>query len=221
MLSFEKAFWHEHPNVVLAGVDEAGRGCLAGPVVAAAVVFQPAAAFALHKDQLSGLTDSKQLSARQREVFFDTLSTLAEQQAPVVIFGVGTASVEEIDRLNILNATHLAMRRALLALPQEAGFALIDGLPVRGLPCDSRAIVKGDSKSLSIAAASIMAKVSRDHLMLELDKEYPNYGFADHKGYGTAQHIQALCTFGVTPQHRRTFRPVADVLFTQPQLPLE
>jgi len=121
--------------------------------------------------------------------------------------------------MNILNATHLAMRRAVEQL-KKADFVLVDGRRVKGLPLPSRAIVKGDAKSASIAAASIIAKVHRDHLMIELDKIYPGYGFAEHKGYGTAQHLEALRTLGVTPIHRRSFRPVRDLISPPPEQPL-
>lgn len=188
----------------VAGVDEVGRGPLAGPVVAAAVVLPCGVA-------LPPVKDSKQLTASAREKLRDSLYAL-----PGIQIGIGEADVETIDRLNILNATHLAMRRAVEQLKQ-ADFILVDGLPVKGLPLPSRAVVKGDATSASIAAASIIAKVYRDRLMEKFDAEYPGYGFAAHKGYGTAAHLAALKRLGVTPVHRRSFRPVREIL--DPSLP--
>ncbi len=191
----------------ICGIDEAGRGPLAGPVVAAAVVLPPGYS-------LPGLNDSKKLSARRREALFEALCADASVRT-----SVASASVEEIDRLNILRATHLAMRRAAEALVADGGpaadFCLIDGLPVPGFPLPSRSIVKGDALCLSIAAASIMAKVSRDRAMLELDALFPQYGFARHMGYGTRAHLDALRRYGASPHHRRSFAPVA-----QMELPL-
>jgi ribonuclease HII len=182
---------------LVAGVDEAGRGPLAGPVVAAAVVLPDSF-------QIDGLTDSKKVPAARRERFFAILTT-----HNAVLWSIGRAEVAEIDRLNILRATHLAMARALEALPQPPDHALVDGLPVRGLPVDHTALVDGDALSLSIAAASIIAKVTRDRLMIELDARYPQYGFARHKGYGVREHLEALRLHGPCPVHRRTFQPVA------------
>jgi ribonuclease HII len=182
---------------LVAGVDEAGRGPLAGPVVAAAVVLPDSF-------QIDGLTDSKKVPAARRERFFAILTT-----HNAVLWSIGRAEVAEIDRLNILRATHLAMARALEALPQPPDHALVDGLPVRGLPVDHTALVDGDALSLSIAAASIIAKVTRDRLMIELDARYPQYGFARHKGYGVREHLEALRHHGPCPVHRRTFQPVA------------
>lgn len=207
MLEHECAYWAEHSGCLIAGIDEAGRGCLAGPVVAAAVAISPAVAVAFYSGALAGLTDSKQLTAARRDHYFALLTQNAEVQ-----WGVGMASPEEIDRINILNATHLAMRRAIEALPAKPDHALVDGLPVKGLPVPSTAIVKGDSKSLLIAAASVIAKVSRDRLMRELDALYPAYAFARNKGYGAREHMAALIHEGASPVHRKTFRPVADVL---------
>ncbi len=185
----------------VCGIDEAGRGPLAGPVVAAAVIL-PAGY------ELPGLTDSKKLTARRREQLYAAL-----MEDVRVCKSVASASVEEIDTLNILRATHLAMRRAAegLAATLAGGvdFCLIDGLPVPGFPLPSRALVKGDARCLSIAAASILAKVTRDHEMQELDKRYPQYGFARHAGYGTKAHLDALAQHGITEHHRRSFAPVA------------
>lgn len=183
--------------LLVAGVDEAGRGPLAGPVVAAAVILPDGF-------QLDGLTDSKKVSAAQREKFYDTLTTTAQ-----IFWAVAAAAVEEIDRLNILRATHLAMARAIDSLPQKPHHALVDGLPVRGLPVDHTALVGGDGLSLSIAAASIIAKVTRDRLMIGFADRYPQYGFARHKGYGVREHLEALRQYGPCPIHRRSFQPVA------------
>lgn len=187
----------------VCGIDEAGRGPLAGPVVAAAVVLPPGFT-------LPGLNDSKKLTARKREELFAALMSDERVQK-----SVAQASVEEIDRLNILYATHLAMARAAQNLPETPDFCLIDGLPVPNFPLPSRSIVKGDARSLSIAAASILAKVTRDRLMAELGKQFPQYGFERHAGYGTRAHLHAIETYGITVHHRRSFAPVA-----QMQLPL-
>jgi ribonuclease HII len=188
----------------VAGIDEAGRGPWAGPVVAAAVVLDLARTAPL------GLTDSKQLSERRRE------SLYAEITGAAVAYGVGMASAEEIDALNIRRATHLAMTRALAALQDGSrvrpAAALVDGDDPPLLACPTRAIVQGDARSFSIAAASILAKVTRDRLMTALDADYPGYGFARHKGYGTAQHSAALAALRPCPIHRRSFAPVAALL---------
>lgn len=205
MLRYEKQVWGLAPDVVLAGVDEAGRGCLAGPVVAGAVSMTAVRAEQLYAGELAELTDSKQLTALRREAFYEILSG-----APGVACATGWCSAQEVDRLNILVATHLAMRRAVENLPQKAGHALVDGLPVKGLPCPSTAIVKGDAKSFLIAAASVVAKVSRDHFMRKLHARYPQYGFDVNKGYGVNAHMAALFKFGSCPEHRHTFRPVQD-----------
>ncbi|MFU8779852.1 MAG: ribonuclease HII [Kiritimatiellia bacterium] len=204
LLHHERLHWHDGADAV-AGVDEAGRGPLAGPVVAAAVVFLPAAAEAALVGPLAGLTDSKQLGEADRAQFFQYLYALDG-----VDIGVGVSASPEIDAVNILRATHLAMARAVSRLHKPPGHILVDGLPVPGLPVASTAIVKGDSLSFSIAAASVIAKVTRDRMMIELDARYPGYGFARHKGYGTAFHMQALLELGCTPVHRMSFRPVRE-----------
>jgi ribonuclease HII len=206
LLQFERQAW-ENGAVRLAGVDEAGRGPLAGPVVAAALVFDRAFLESEQYGLLQFINDSKSLSPSQRDASYALLTT----SCPCAI-GVGVADVSEIDGLNILRATHLAMARALESLSHLPDFALVDGLPVPGLPCRSQAIVRGDSRSLSIAAASIIAKVSRDRMMLELDSQYPGYEFARHKGYGTQIHMEALLKLGPCPAHRRSFRPVQEAL---------
>lgn len=184
----------------IAGVDEAGRGPLAGPVVAAAVIL-PAWPCPLP------VNDSKQLTEAQRSCLFAGL-----QQLPGIQIGVGIVAAAEIDELNILRATHKAMRLALVQLRPGADFALVDGLPVPGLPVPHRAVVKGDGRSQSIAAASIIAKVWRDRMMEQAELEWPGYGFARHKGYGTVAHLEALRRLGATPLHRRSFAPVREVI---------
>jgi ribonuclease HII len=212
MLTFEHDYWCQCPDGILAGVDEVGRGPLAGPVHAGAVIIPRSIIDELLQGALADLTDSKRLTAKSRERFL----AFMEAHAGIRI-GVGQATVEEIDRLNILVATHLAMRRAVLALGDpQPDHVLVDGLPVRGLPCPSRAIVKGDARSLLIAAASVAAKVVRDRVMCELDRSYPPYDFAGNKGYGTRKHLLALQQHGPTPVHRKTFQPVAGML--QPSL---
>lgn len=184
----------------VAGVDEAGRGPLAGPVVAAAVIL-PSYPCPVP------VNDSKQLTPKQRETLYKALTAL-----PGIRIGVAEVSAAEIDELNILRATHKAMRLALLQLLPEVDYALVDGLPVRDLPVPSRAIVKGDALSESIGAASIVAKVVRDRRLEELDRRHPGYGFALHKGYGTEAHLRALAQLGPTPEHRRSFAPVRECL---------
>ncbi|MCL1910013.1 MAG: ribonuclease HII, partial [Kiritimatiellaeota bacterium] len=203
----------------VAGIDEAGRGPLAGPVVAGAVecgggvlaadiVLGSAGRLAPPEfntpPEFNGLTDSKKLSEAQRERFYEILTT-----HPDIRWAVGFCSPAEIDELNILRATHLAMARAAAALPGGLpDHALIDGLPVKNFPIPHTAIVKGDSKVLLISAASVIAKVTRDRIMLELDREYPGYGFAKHKSYPVPEHIGALRKLGVSPVHRKSFKPV-------------
>jgi len=184
---------------LIAGVDEAGRGPLAGPVVAAAVILD-------EKNPIHGLADSKKLTALRREKLFD------EIRAKALCCSIAEASVEEIDRLNILQATMLAMRRAVEGLRLKPAKVLIDGNRIPVMDILAEAIVKGDSLIPAISAASILAKVSRDRWCAELDLAYPQYGFAGHKGYGTAEHLAALREHGACPQHRKTFSPVAQVL---------
>ncbi len=186
----------------VAGVDEAGRGPWAGPVVAGAAILDPET---LPRSLLLGLDDSKKLKAEKREALFREL----EEHARI---GVGIAGVEEIDRLNILAATLLAMRRAVDALAVTPGFVLVDGNHLPDLPCPGEALVKGDGRSLSIAAASIVAKVSRDRIMADLSEKHPQYGWASNAGYGTKAHQKALAEFGVTPHHRRSFAPIRKIL---------
>lgn len=184
----------------ICGVDEAGRGPWAGPVVASAVMFTCRDAIP------EGIHDSKKILAAKREALFEALQ-------PCASIGVGIASVEEIDALNIWGATALAMHRAVLALGDTPELALIDGNRVpRNFPCPAHAIVKGDARALSIAAASIVAKVTRDRIMRELAQQYPHYGFERHAGYGTAQHQAALANHGPCAAHRRSFAPIRALL---------
>jgi ribonuclease HII len=204
LLRFERQAWADG-NKRLAGVDEAGRGPLAGPVVAAAVVFEREFLESEECGVLSGLDDSKKLSENRREEFHSLLF-----RCPRVSIGVGLATAVEIDRANILAATHAAMQRAVAQLSPPPDHVLVDGLPIPGLTVESTAIVRGDSRSLSVAAASIVAKVTRDRIMRELDRRYPGYGFARHKGYGTKAHMRALLDYGPCPVHRYSFQPVSD-----------
>ena len=194
--SFEDASLHSGATFVV-GVDEVGRGPLAGPVTAAAVRLDPARL-------PSGLRDSKAMTAAARDRMFDWLMEHAQ-------VSIAHATVEEIDTINILRASHLAMQRAIAALP--ADHALIDGnLIPRGLLCPAQAIIKGDAKCLSIAAASVVAKVTRDRIMVDLAQQHPQYGWDRNMGYPTKAHRQALLDFGVTPFHRRSFGPVHNIL---------
>lgn len=203
VLLYEKEAWASG-FLRLAGIDEAGRGPLAGPVVAAAVIFDPDYIQAEAAATFGRLTDSKAMTEAGREEYFELLTSSA-----FASIGIGIIDAGEIDRINILKATHRAM--ALAAEEVHPQFALVDGLPVKGLPCESKSIVKGDALSLSISAASIIAKVTRDRMMVELDAQFPEYGFAGHKGYGTKRHLDALKKFGATPIHRQSFRPVAEL----------
>ena len=200
-LAFEEGVWargHQH----VAGVDEVGRGPLAGPVTAAAVILDRACI-------PEGLNDSKKLSASRRE-------SLAEEIIARARVAIVHVSVEEIDRLNILRASHLAMERALSELVPQADFALIDGnLLPRHLPCPGQAVIKGDARCLSIAAASIVAKVARDRLMVDLAQQHPGYGWERNAGYPTSEHKMSLQNLGVTPHHRRSFAPVRNILYQE------
>lgn len=177
---------------MICGVDEAGRGPLAGPVCAAAVILPKGL-------ELPGLNDSKKLTDKKRRELFPIIKEKA------IAYGIGLASHEEIDEINILQATYLAMERAIAQLEGKADFALIDGNRARDFGLPVRTVVKGDSLSASIAAASVLAKVTRDDMMLELAEQYPEYGFEIHKGYGTKAHYDALRTYGHSPIHRMTF----------------
>ena len=183
---------YDEGYALLCGVDEAGRGPLAGPVYAAAVILP-------RNLVIEGLNDSKKLTERKREALFDVICEKA------LSFGIARAEVEEIESLNILNATCLAMNRAIVQLSPQPALALIDGNRNAGIEIASRPIVKGDSKCAEIAAASVLAKVSRDRYMLNMAEEYPQYGFEAHKGYGTAAHYAALREYGPSPIHRMSF----------------
>ncbi len=193
-LAIERELWAQGLELV-AGVDEAGRGPLAGPVVAAAVIFRP-------EDRVPGVTDSKQLSAQVRE------ELVVEIRRRALVIGVGAASCREVDRLNILRASHLAMRRAIARLDPLPEHVLVDGLPVPELGPGHTAIVEGDAKSYTIACASIVAKTVRDRIMQRLAPRYPGYGWSTNVGYGTPEHVMALDALGPTPHHRRSFVPV-------------
>ena len=181
----------------IAGIDEAGRGALAGPVIAAAVIL-PAHC------NIKGLRDSKQLSPKQRAYLFDEIHNVA------VSIGIGSADHRVVDRLNVLQATLLAMQKAVEKLTPAPDYLLVDGLDLPEVSIVGEAIPKGDSRSYSIAAASIVAKITRDRLMVEWDPIYPNYGFSRHKGYPTSQHRQAIAQFGASDIHRRTFKLLPD-----------
>ncbi|HTT85318.1 MAG TPA: ribonuclease HII [Rhizomicrobium sp.] len=184
----------------IAGIDEAGRGPLAGPVVAAAVIFD-------RKRIPKGLNDSKQMQADAREEAYLRIFECA------LAVGVGEASVDEIDLVNIRQATHLAMARAVRALVVQPGFALVDGNDAPALPCACDTIVDGDARSVSIAAASIIAKVTRDRMMQTLHVDFPGYGWFTNKGYSTGEHLEALVRLGPCPHHRRSFAPVHNILY--------
>jgi ribonuclease HII len=192
-----EAFWRAEGFHRIAGIDEAGRGPLAGPVTAAAVILPEGFEHPV-------LNDSKQLPEKKREALYAELTTDSR-----VLWASASVGSGEIDRINILRATHLAMALAFGKLKPKPDLALIDGRPVKDFPAEHRAIVKGDSLSLSIAAASIIAKVARDRFMREAEERYPGYGFGKHKGYGTAEHLEALRVLGPCPLHRRSFAPVA------------
>jgi ribonuclease HII len=199
---FERALWNRGMTRV-AGVDEAGRGPLAGPVVAAAAVLPSPWAESGLPRELEGLNDSKQLTPVQRERFFGFLTACGE-----VEYAVAQIDSVQIDEINILRATHQAMNAALADLVPQPQHALVDGRAVKTLRVPQTAIVKGDARSYSIAAASVLAKVTRDRLMLEFDRQWPAYGFAEHKGYGTARHLAAITAHGPCPIHRKSFAPL-------------
>lgn len=194
--SLEEAFLNEG-YIHICGVDEAGRGPLSGPVVAAACILPFGC-------EIEGLNDSKKLSEKKRDVLFEEIKQKA------IAYSIASASPSEIDEINILNATMLAMRRAVEGLSVKADFALIDGNVSRGFDIPTSTVIKGDSISASIAAASILAKVTRDRICLEDDKKYPAYAFAKHKGYSTALHMQILREIGPSPIHRRSFLKFLD-----------
>jgi ribonuclease HII len=187
------------PAGLLAGVDEAGRGPLAGPVIAAAVILDP-------DNPVEGLGDSKQLTQKRRETLYDEITSKA------IAWATGRADVAEIDRINILQATLRAMRRAVERLQPAATHVLVDGNQCPSVNCPVEAVVRGDSRVAAISAASIIAKVTRDREMIEMEDLYPGYGFAGHKGYPSSRHMEALQRLGVTPIHRRSYAPVRKLL---------
>jgi ribonuclease HII len=203
LLSLEKTKWDEEFSFV-AGIDEVGRGPLAGPVVAAAVVFPKEA-------RIPAVDDSKKLNDKQRSELYSAII-----EVPGVQYSIVEVDENKIDEINILQATHLAMRLAVNKL-KNVDFLLVDGRPVPNLPYPSMAVIKGDSKSASIAAASILAKVHRDNLMCRYAEDYPEYGFEEHKGYGTAKHLAAMKKYGICRIHRRSFAPVRDIINPPPE----
>lgn len=203
-LLLETAVSQQHNLTHIAGIDEAGRGALAGPVVAAAVIFPRNRRI---EALLSGVNDSKQLSAKKRALFYELIIEHA------LAYGIGQQPAAVIDEIGIMPANKLAMQTAVQQLAPAPHFLLIDGrirLPQLNIP--QKAIIRGDSKSLSIAAASILAKVTRDRLMVALNQQYPRYGFAQHKGYGTQRHRDAIAKHGPCPQHRHSFAPIRQTL---------
>ena len=180
----------------IAGIDEAGRGPLAGPVVSAACILPP-------DFYLPGINDSKKLTPKRRSALYEAIIS-----NPLIHYGVGVVSHEEIDKINILQATKLAMRRAVDQLKQKPDFLLIDAVELKDQPIPFLNLIKGDCRSQSIAAASVIAKETRDRMMLEFDEQWPDYGFAKHKGYGTKSHGEAIATLGPCPIHRLTFEPI-------------
>lgn len=183
---------YEKGYLCIGGIDEAGRGPLAGPVVASVVVFKPGT-------KIDGINDSKKLSEAKRDELFDII----KEQA--IDYGIGIVNNEEVDEFNILNATYMAMKKALNCLKQTPDYLLVDAATIPGINTKQNPIIKGDSKSISIAAASILAKVTRDSIMYQYDKIYPEYGFKSHKGYGTKEHYEAIEKNGITPIHRKSF----------------
>ncbi len=204
-LQFEKSVRKETGVICIAGLDEAGRGALAGPVVAAAVILPLDSPQRLKS--FDGVNDSKQLSAKKRERLYTLIITNA------LSFGIGSTPAADVDEIGIIPATKLAMLSALDQLEPAAVYLLIDGrVRLKNIPLPQQSIIRGDSKSLSIAAASILAKVTRDRIMVELDGRYPQYGFARHKGYGTEFHRAAIARLGPTPEHRMSFSPLRKTL---------
>jgi ribonuclease HII len=198
MLEYEKKYWAMGKKLV-AGIDEAGRGPLAGPVYAACVVFEQGVV-------IDGINDSKKLSEKKREQLFDVIKEKA------LYYSIVSVDEKEIDKINILEATFKAFRESLNALPVMPDVALIDGNRAKEIPTEYETVVKGDSKSQSVAAASILAKVARDRFVMELDKMYPEYGFKKHKGYPTKDHYAAIEKFGPSPVHRLTFKGVVKLI---------
>jgi len=217
-LGFERELWRQGTSLV-AGVDEAGCGPLAGPVVAAAVIFPCGWLESGLHSKLRGLNDSKQLAEEQREKYFSVITAHDE-----IKYAVAVVDAEMIDRINILQAAHRAMNLALEQLNPAPQHVLVDGRPVKSLRFPHTPLVKGDCRSYSIAAASVLAKVTRDRMMVAFDKQFPRYGFAEHKGYATPQHYAAIAAHGPCAIHRRSFspfRPVAEAMELFPEALLE
>ncbi len=200
LYKYEQELWNKNIEYI-GGVDEVGRGPLVGPVVTACVVLP-------HNFKLEGLTDSKKLSEKKREEYYEYIINHA------IAYATGQCSPEEIDKYNILEATKIAMKRAINAVRKQINleYVLIDGNMKFDLDIPYLSIVKGDSKSISIAAASVVAKVTRDRMLIELDKKYPMYGYKDHKGYPTKKHIEAIYKYGLIDGYRKTFKPVCDIV---------
>lgn len=199
-LKYEKKFWQQGFNNI-AGIDEAGRGPLAGPVYACAILFKK-------EFIISEVQDSKKLSEKKREYLFEVI------KENLISYAIGTASEKEIDSINIRQATFLAMQRAIEGLSVKPDYLLIDGFDLPDSHIPSKGIIKGDDQSFTIAAASIMAKVTRDAFMKDLDKKFPDYKFARNKGYGTKEHIEAIKKYGITPVHRKSF--LSKIIYTSP-----
>jgi len=211
-LAFECDLW-QRGFLQVAGVDEAGCGPLAGPVVAAAVIFPHHWLATGLPAKFRGLNDSKQLNEAEREKFFGRL-----QSHPEIRFAIATVDVATIDRINIRQAAWQAMAQALDQLQPRAEHVLVDGLRIKWLPYRQTPLVQGDARSYSVAAASVLAKVTRDRLMREFDAQFPNYGFAEHKGYATARHLAAIKEFGPCPIHRQSFAPFKPAAPAEPEL---
>jgi ribonuclease HII len=195
--NLDRKLWKN--NLTFCGVDEVGRGSLAGPVVAAAVILPPYC-------RIDGVKDSKELTPQKRAKLFKKIKSQA------ISFGIGIVNHQVIDKINISNAAFVAMKKAIVQLSPKPDYVIVDGFPIPGLAIDNRGIIRGDKKSLSIASASILAKVTRDEIMKKFHVYYPDYGFDRHKGYATRQHIQALKRFGPIPIHRRSYAPVRESL---------
>jgi ribonuclease HII len=198
MSTYENKCYKEGYQLI-AGVDEAGRGPLAGPVVAAAVILP-------QEFKLPGLNDSKQLNESQRNSFYSIITEKA------ISYGISIINSKQIDTINIFEATKTAMNEAINKLQPNADYVLIDAVELKGLSCPSESLIKGDTKSISIAAASVLAKVTRDRIMKDLHKEYPVYKFATNMGYGTKEHLASIDEFGITPYHRKSFAPIKDLI---------
>ncbi len=198
MLEYEKKYWNMGKSIV-AGIDEAGRGPLAGAVYAAAVVFEPGVV-------IDGINDSKKLTEKKREYLFDVICEKA------LYYSIVSVDEKTIDKINILESTYLAFSKSIENLPVLPHIALIDGNRAKNIPVDFETVIKGDSLSQSIAAASILAKVSRDRYIVKMDELYPQYGFKKHKGYGTKDHLDAIKQFGPCPIHRLTFKGVKEYI---------